>query len=104
MNPPLTSVFPTGNSNLPDFTQTDRVDIYLFHGDSLTQILHYPNQINPSGLAGFITAQVNDSWCADGEAWDGTDLTFPYYWLISRSDRTLDGSQIPQSTFHAVRK
>jgi hypothetical protein len=101
---PHHSSFP-GNSRRPEITQTNRVDIYLFHGDSLTQLLHYPNQINPTDQAGMITAQVNDSWWGDnGSKWNGSNITYPFYWLLSRSDEPLDGSQLPQTVFHAVRE
>ncbi|KAJ7729658.1 hypothetical protein DFH07DRAFT_895467 [Mycena maculata] len=92
------------NSNLPDFTQTDRVNIYLFHGDSQEQILFFENQVNPRGQAGSVTAQVNDSWWGDrGTNWDGTNISYPYFWIMSRSDESLDdGTQIPQATFTAV--
>ncbi|KAJ7134405.1 hypothetical protein C8R44DRAFT_662814 [Mycena epipterygia] len=92
------------NSNLPDFTQTDRVNIYLFHGDSQQQILFFENVLNPTGQAGSITAQVNDSWWGDrGTNWDGTNISYPFFWIMSRSDQSLDaGTQKPQTTFSAV--
>ncbi|KAJ7644340.1 hypothetical protein FB45DRAFT_1053117 [Roridomyces roridus] len=91
------------NSNLPAFTQTEKVNIYLFHGDSLEQILFYPNVTNPKGRSGYITAQVNDSWWGDrGTNWDGTNISYPFFWIMSRNDEPLDGSQKPQSTFSAV--
>ncbi|KAJ7164654.1 hypothetical protein C8R43DRAFT_1122529 [Mycena crocata] len=92
------------NSNLPDFTQTDRVNIYLFHGDSQQQILFFENQVNPKGRAGSVTAQVNDSWWGDrGTNWDGTNISYPFFWIMSRSDQSLDqGTQKPQATFSAV--
>ncbi|KAJ7288511.1 hypothetical protein C8J57DRAFT_1280516 [Mycena rebaudengoi] len=92
------------NSNLPDFTQTDRVNVYLFHGDSQRQILFYPNQTNPKGQSGYVTAQVNDSWWGDrGDNWDGSNISYPFYWMISRSDKPLsEGFQKPQATFTAV--
>lgn len=92
------------NSNLPDFTQTDLVDIYLFHGDSGRRIFLFENVTNPKGQAGAITAPVNDSWWGErGSAWGGTNISYPFYWLISRSDLPLDaGTQKPQTTFTAV--
>ncbi|KAJ6619555.1 hypothetical protein B0H10DRAFT_1172537 [Mycena sp. CBHHK59/15] len=92
------------NSNLPDFTQTDRVNIFLFHGDSQQQILAFENVINPKGQAGSITAQVNDSWWGNrGTNWDGTNISYPFFWIMSRSDQLLDeGTQKPQTTFTAV--
>ncbi|KAF8651009.1 hypothetical protein AX16_004967 [Volvariella volvacea WC 439] len=93
----------SGNSRRPEITQTNRVDIFLFHGDSRRQILHYPNVTNPSDQAGSITAQVNDSWWGDnGDRWSGTNTSYPFYWVIIRSDRVIDGNEIPQATFTAV--
>ncbi|KAJ6622700.1 hypothetical protein B0H10DRAFT_2214030 [Mycena sp. CBHHK59/15] len=92
------------NSNVPDFTQTDRVDIYLFHGDSLQQILFFGDQINPRGAAGVITTQVNDSWWGGrGANWAGSNISYPFYWIISRANVSLtEGTQKPQTTFSAV--
>ncbi|KAF8895168.1 hypothetical protein BD779DRAFT_1434155 [Infundibulicybe gibba] len=91
------------NSRRPELTQTNKVDIFLFHGDSRKQILHFPGVTNPSDQAGSIPAQVNDSWWGDnGTKWNGSNLTYPFYWVIIRSDKTLDGNEIPQSTFSAV--
>ncbi|KAJ7069966.1 hypothetical protein C8F01DRAFT_1114778 [Mycena amicta] len=92
------------NSNLPEFTQTDRVNIFLFHGDSQEQILAFSNIVNPKGQAGSITAQVNDSWWGDrGANWDNANISYPFFWIMSRSDKSLsDGTQLPQATFTAV--
>ncbi|KAJ7505820.1 hypothetical protein B0H11DRAFT_359931 [Mycena galericulata] len=92
------------NSNDPDFVQSERVDVYLFHGDSLEEILFMPDQINPIGRAGSVTAQVNDSWWGDrGANWAGSNISYPFYWLIQRNGESLtDGTQQPQTTFSAV--
>ncbi|KAJ6584754.1 hypothetical protein B0H19DRAFT_980484 [Mycena capillaripes] len=92
------------NSNLPDFTQTERVNIFLFHGDSQQQILAFENVVNPKGQAGAVTAQVNDSWWGDrGSNWNGANISYPFFWIMSRSDQSLDaGTQKPQATFQAV--
>ncbi|KAF8208719.1 hypothetical protein K438DRAFT_1573946 [Mycena galopus ATCC 62051] len=91
------------NSNLPEFTQTDLVDIYLFHADSQEQVLVMTNHTNPKGQSGFVTSQVDDTWFGSrGVNWSGTNISYPFYWLISRSDEPLDGSQKPQATFSAV--
>ncbi|KAF8802120.1 hypothetical protein BYT27DRAFT_7113063 [Phlegmacium glaucopus] len=92
------------NSNRPDITQINLVDIFLFHADTQEQILHLPNQSNPIGHeAGVIRAQVNDSWFGtDGLNWSGSNVSYPYYWVIIRSDRTLAGNQVPQTIFTAV--
>ncbi|KAF7297829.1 hypothetical protein MKEN_01406700 [Mycena kentingensis (nom. inval.)] len=92
------------NSNLPEFTQTNRVNIYLFHGDSQEQILQFTDVVNPKGQAGYITAPVNDSWWGDrGTNWNNANISYPFFWIMSRSDKSLaDGSQVPQATFTAV--
>ncbi|KAJ7060863.1 hypothetical protein C8F01DRAFT_1253343 [Mycena amicta] len=92
------------NSQNPDFTQTDRVDIYLYHGDSLEQIFAKKNHINPKGQAGSVTSQVNDTWWGErGADWAGTNISYPFYWLIARAGEDLDdGTLRPQTTFSAV--
>ncbi|KAJ7166338.1 hypothetical protein C8R43DRAFT_191236 [Mycena crocata] len=92
------------NSNNPDFAQTNRVDIYLFHGDSLQQVLKMANHVNPRGQAGSVTAQVDDTWWGTrGADWAGSNISYPFYWLIARSGESLsDGTLQPQATFSAV--
>lgn len=91
------------NSRRPQITQTDLVDIYVFHADSLQQILHFPNVSNPTNQAGYITAPVNDTWFgARGLQWNGSNISLPFYWVVTSSGQILDGSEIPQSTFTAV--
>ncbi|KAJ6455429.1 hypothetical protein C8R45DRAFT_592949 [Mycena sanguinolenta] len=92
------------NSNNPNFLQTERVDIYLFHGDSQEQILSILDEVNPAGQAGHVSRQVNDTWWGTrGANWDGTNISYPFYWLIARHGESLDdGTLIPQTTFSAV--
>ncbi|KAL0961351.1 hypothetical protein HGRIS_006307 [Hohenbuehelia grisea] len=91
------------NSRRPEITQFNLVDIYLFRGDSLTQLLHYRNVTNNPEQAGVIRAQVNDTWFGeDGSKWNGRNISYPFYWIVTRSDKQLDGSQIPQAVFSAV--
>ncbi|KAF7365611.1 hypothetical protein MVEN_00434600 [Mycena venus] len=92
------------NSNNPDFLQTERVDIYLFHGDSLEQVLAIPDQVNPSEQAGFVRRQVDDTWWGTrGANWNGSNISYPFYWLIARHGESLDdGTLKPQTTFSAV--
>ncbi|KAJ7868738.1 hypothetical protein B0H14DRAFT_304049 [Mycena olivaceomarginata] len=80
------------------------VDIYLFHGDSLEQILAIPNQVNPRGQAGSVSRQVNDLWWGTrGVDWGGSNISYPFYWLIARHGESLDdGTLKPQATFSAV--
>ena len=98
-------LYPLGNSRLPDLTQTNLVNIYLFHADSGNEVLRVTNETNPFGRAGSIAQQVNDSWFPNGGInFNGSSISYPYYWVITRSDVTLDGTEIPQATFSAVRK
>ena len=103
---PVTKLFFfSGNSRRPDLTQTNLVDIFLFRGDSGQQILYFPNTSNPTDQAGLLTAQVNDTWWGtDGQNWNGSNVSYPFYWVIIRSDKTLDGNQVAQPTFTAVRE
>lgn len=95
----------TGNSRLPQFTQTNRVNIYLFHADSQQLVLSILNETNTFGRAGEISRQVNDLWFPErGLGFTGEPITYPYYWVITRADATLDGTEIPQATFSAVRE
>ncbi|KAG6914688.1 hypothetical protein DXG01_015933 [Tephrocybe rancida] len=92
-----------GNSRRPEITQANLVDIFLFHGDSRQQILHYPEVINPSDQAGRINAQVNDSWWGDRATnFKGKNISYPYYWVLIPSGTTLDTNAIAQPTFTAV--
>ncbi|KAI9509191.1 hypothetical protein F5148DRAFT_1367313 [Russula earlei] len=91
------------NSRLPDLTQTNLVNIYLFHADSGLEVLRVTNETNPFGRAGSIASQVNDTWFPNGGLnFNGTPISYPYYWVITRSDKVLDGTDIPQATFSAV--
>ncbi|KAK1226252.1 hypothetical protein PQX77_010725 [Marasmius sp. AFHP31] len=91
------------NSRLPDFTQIDRVNIYLFHGDSRQQILEMRDQVNPTNQAGVVTQLVNDTWWgAAGANWSGTNISHSFYWVVKRADQQLDGSELEQAHFTAV--
>ena len=60
---------------------------------------------NDPSKAGSFNAQVNDTWLgSEGDQWNGSDLSFPFYWVITDATEGLDGSQIPQATFTAVRE
>ncbi|KAK0464419.1 uncharacterized protein EV420DRAFT_1516299 [Desarmillaria tabescens] len=108
--PTADSVFPqhqwatfVWNSGLPDFTQTNEVNVYLFRADSREQLLFFPNQTNPRNQAGSLTAQVNDTWLGTGGAdWSGSNLTYTFYWVVTRNDKELDGSELTQTHFTAV--
>ncbi|THH08329.1 hypothetical protein EW146_g9033 [Bondarzewia mesenterica] len=107
--PTTDSVFPqhewatfVWNTNLPQFTQTNLVNIYLFHGDSNQLVLEMLNVSNLSGQ-GSVTAQVNDTWFPDsGLGWPGFNVSYPYYWVITRSDKTALDSTFAPTTFTAI--
>ena len=42
--------------------------------------------------------------CSDDSKWDCQNLSYPFYWAIIRSEASLDGSELPQSTFTAIRE
>jgi len=66
-------------------------------------MLHFRNLSNPSDQAGVVRAKVDDSWFgSDGLRWSGQNVSYPYYWVIIRSDKTLDGDEHPQAIFTAV--
>lgn len=81
------------------------VDIYLFRADSKEQILHKRNYLNPFLDAGYYPAQINDTWFGtEGNNWNGQNTSFPYYWVITRSDKGLDGTEQSQPIFSAIRE
>jgi len=46
---------------------------------------------------------VDDTWFgSDADQWNGNNISFPFYWVISRSDKSLDGSQVSQPIFSAI--
>ncbi|KZT11853.1 uncharacterized protein LAESUDRAFT_808813 [Laetiporus sulphureus 93-53] len=111
------SCFPTGdtifsqhqwayfvwNSRLPQFAQTNEVDLLLYNAESLEQVLSITNQTNPSTTSGSVSVCVNDTWFgADAANWDGENITSAYYWVITPSTKTEVIYQSPQSTFSAV--
>ena len=94
-----------GNSRRPQITPTNLVDIYVFNGDSLQPILSFPNVQNPTNQAGYITAPVNDTWFGTkGLQWNGKNVSMQFYWVLTPGGQKLDGSEIPQTTFTAVRE
>ncbi|EIN12583.1 hypothetical protein PUNSTDRAFT_81866, partial [Punctularia strigosozonata HHB-11173 SS5] len=114
----VVSCFPTGgesfpqhewatfvwNSRRPQITQQNLVDIFLFRADSGDQILHFANQLNPfsSFQAGSVTAPVNDSWFgAQGENFDGTNTSFPFFWVLVPSGQPASSGQ-SQPIFSAI--
>ena len=94
-----------GNSRLPQFTQTNEVNLYLFSATTQKPLLQWINVTNPQNEAGLLHAAVNDTWFGDrGTQWNGTNVNFLYYWVVTRADQGLSGPIVPQSQFSAVRK
>ena len=95
----------TGNSRLPEFVQTNLVNIYLLSATEDGILLQWNNITNPTGNAGVHHAQVNDSWWGSrGNEWDGTNVPFLFQWAITRADKTLDGTVTRQAIFTGLRK
>ncbi|KAF9523884.1 hypothetical protein CPB83DRAFT_647202 [Crepidotus variabilis] len=91
------------NARRPDLLQTNLVNIYLFRADSQQQLLSFKDVVNPFGQAGVIRAQVNDTWFGEGgKDWSGKDINYPFYWLITRNDKPVDGTAVAQPIFTAV--
>ncbi|EMD39817.1 hypothetical protein CERSUDRAFT_112080 [Gelatoporia subvermispora B] len=90
------------NSRLPQYAQTNLVDIFLFHGDSQEMVLNITNEPNPTDQAGFITRQVNDTWWGSrGNMFDGTSIPFLFYWVITPASQGIDNA-LHQATFTAL--
>lgn len=63
------------------------------------------NQTNPRGQAGYVTAQVDDTWFGTrGTGWSGKNISLPFYWVVQPAGSALDGSEVAQATFTAVRE
>ncbi|TFK82164.1 hypothetical protein K466DRAFT_311763 [Polyporus arcularius HHB13444] len=91
------------NSRLPWWAQTNLVNLYLFHADSGEQVLNFTNVVNPTRTSGQKHVQVDDRWWGTrGENWNGQNVSFPFYWLITRNDRPIENTDVPQATFTAV--
>lgn len=94
-----------GNSQLPSYAQTNKVNIYLFHGDSNEQILEIPNVDNSKYQAGVITLPANDSWWGEnGPDFSGTNTSYGFYFGITPNTTTFDASAHTQTHFTAVRE
>ncbi|KAM5533598.1 hypothetical protein V8D89_012711 [Ganoderma adspersum] len=91
------------NSRLPQWAQTNLVNIYLFQADSNDPVANQTNVTNPSGRAGQVHFQINDTWWGPrGSDWDNRNQSFPFYFLITRNDKSITNTDIPQATFTAV--
>lgn len=91
------------NSRLPQWAQTNAVNLYLFHADTDEMVLNFTNVENPANLAGQKHVHIDDRWWgARGDNWSGQNVSFPFYWLITRNDRDITNTDKPQATFVAV--
>ncbi|KAJ3733321.1 hypothetical protein DFJ43DRAFT_224375 [Lentinula guzmanii] len=91
------------NSRLPSYAQTNKVNLYLFHGDSNEQILEIPNVDNSNNQAGIITVPANDSWWGDnGPNFSGTNTSYAFYFGITPNTTTFDAAAHTQTHFTAV--
>lgn len=91
------------NSRLPQYQPSNLVNIYLFHGESQTQINSWLNVQSPNGRAGTFPALINDSWWgSQGSAWNGQNRSYLFYWVITPNGGPLGNSYTPQATFTAV--
>lgn len=91
----------TGNTGLPQFSQTNLVDVYLIHGDSDELVALWPTL---PYHAGHLAVTPNDTWWgAKGPTFTpGKNLTQTYFFvLVANGTNSL--SQPPQSTFTATR-
>jgi len=92
------------NSNQPSFRQFNLVDIALIRADNGHTVSTFLSQTNPTNRAGFIPLTVDDPWWgSDGSRWDGTPLSFPFYFLVDTTGDDFRTAQ-PQATFTAIRK
>ncbi|KAJ4481953.1 hypothetical protein J3R30DRAFT_3285633 [Lentinula aciculospora] len=91
------------NSQLPSYAQTNKVNIYLFHGDSNEQILEILNVDNSNNQAGLITLPANDSWWGEkGPDFSGTNTSYAFYFGITPNTTTFDAAAHTQTHFTAV--
>ncbi|KAF5382323.1 hypothetical protein D9757_008480 [Collybiopsis confluens] len=91
------------NSHLPSYAQTNKVNLYLFHGDSNQQILSQLNVDNPSDQAGQHSFQVNDSWWgSNGPDYSGSNTTYPFYFGITPNTTTFGANAQTQTHFNVI--
>ncbi|KAF8513757.1 hypothetical protein JB92DRAFT_201990 [Gautieria morchelliformis] len=88
------------NTGLPQFSQTNLVDVYLFHADSDQVVSVWPNN---TYSAGHLAVKPNDTWWGEkGLSFTpGTNSTQPFFFvLVVSGAQSL--SQPRQSTFTAT--
>ncbi|KZO96505.1 hypothetical protein CALVIDRAFT_563980 [Calocera viscosa TUFC12733] len=88
------------NLRQPQFIGAGTVDVYLFHADSNEMALSFLGQQNAAGQLG---VQVDDTWWGDrGDTFDGSNVTFPYYFVVVPGGTTLTGGESRLATFLAI--
>ncbi|KAI0074062.1 hypothetical protein K474DRAFT_114745 [Panus rudis PR-1116 ss-1] len=91
------------NSRLPQFTQTNLVNIYLFNATSQEIILSWRNVTNPRDRAGVIRSTVDDTWFGPrGAEWKGGNMSYLYYWVVTGPNDDVQRQGLPQPIFTAV--
>ncbi|KAH9924269.1 uncharacterized protein BXZ73DRAFT_50604 [Epithele typhae] len=91
------------NSRLPQFAQTNLVNLFVVQADTGVIVWNATNVTNPANISGLKHAQVDDAWFGDqGLHFSGKNRSFPFYWLITRNDREITNTDVPQATFTAV--
>ncbi|ORY88503.1 hypothetical protein BCR35DRAFT_351010 [Leucosporidium creatinivorum] len=88
------------NARYPTFIGTGYVDIYLYHADSETIATSYLGIDNSRGMIGI---RPDDDWWPTETSWEqGTNQTWPYFFVIVDANATITGGEEHQSTFQAV--
>jgi len=66
-------------SQRPELTQTNLIDVFLFRTDSQQQILQFCKIPSPTEQTGFVHVQVNDSQFGEqGNNRNCQDISYPY--------------------------
>ncbi|KAK4695098.1 hypothetical protein P7C70_g8620, partial [Phenoliferia sp. Uapishka_3] len=92
------------NAQLPTFIGAGYLDVYLYHSDSQTVAVTYRGVQNAAGM---IAVLPNSDWwrTETSRDWDGvSNITYPYYFVVVTANATLNGAEIHQSTFSAIRE
>lgn len=92
------------NANYPTFIAADnRVDVYLFHADSMQVARNWTRLPNDAGMCAILPD--DDWWETRREARElpvGRNRTWGYYFVVVPSGETLNGGETHQNTFSAV--
>ncbi|KZT53937.1 hypothetical protein CALCODRAFT_485946 [Calocera cornea HHB12733] len=88
------------NLRQPQFIGAGTVDVYLFHADSNEMALSFPGLQNAAGQLG---VQVDDTWWGPrGDNFIGSNITFPYYFVVVPGGTQLTGGESRLATFLAI--